>query len=96
MRPIQNNTLTLHNGPVCATCGRGYIGAHQCDPAELRRQALALLRQADAIDARNQSTPVRPHAPFDRTAGCPCRPENGGSGICGCILGGVQITCATG
>jgi len=24
---------------------------------------------------------------------CPCMPENGGSGICGCVLGGVQITC---
>lgn len=22
----------------------------------------------------------------DRTANCPCRPENGGSGICGCVL----------
>lgn len=24
---------------------------------------------------------------------CPCRHENGGSGICGCVLGGFQITC---
>ena len=25
--------------------------------------------------------------------GCPCRPENGGMGVCGCILGGPQVTC---
>ena len=29
------------------------------------------------------------------TSQCPCRPENGGSGICGCIFGGPQITCAS-
>lgn len=30
----------------------------------------------------------------DRTIfGCSCRPENGGSGICNCILGGPRITC---
>ena len=23
---------------------------------------------------------------------CPCMPENGGSGICGCVLGGPKIT----
>lgn len=28
----------------------------------------------------------------DRTAFCSCRKENGGSGICGCILGGLTIT----
>lgn len=26
-------------------------------------------------------------------AGCPCKPENGGSGVCGCTLGGVKVTC---
>ena len=26
------------------------------------------------------------------TSGCSCRKENGGSGVCGCILGGIQIT----
>lgn len=26
------------------------------------------------------------------TRNCPCRPENGGSGICGCILGGPVVT----
>lgn len=32
-------------------------------------------------------------APMDRMRQCPCRPENGGSGVCGCILGGLQVTC---
>lgn len=31
--------------------------------------------------------------PVDRTASCPCRPENGGSGVCGCVLGGPKVTC---
>ena len=31
--------------------------------------------------------------PSDRTRNCPCRPENGGSGVCGCILSGPKITC---
>lgn len=30
---------------------------------------------------------------IDPMAHCPCRPENGGSGICNCILGGPRITC---
>ena len=29
----------------------------------------------------------------DRAASCPCRPESGGSGVCGCILGGLKVTC---
>lgn len=31
--------------------------------------------------------------PLDRMHGCPCKPENGGSGVCGCILGGPSVTC---
>ena len=27
------------------------------------------------------------------TSACPCRRENGGSGVCGCTLGGPQVTC---
>lgn len=34
---------------------------------------------------------VSAHQP-DPTAGCSCRSENGGSGICGCVLGGPRIT----
>jgi hypothetical protein len=30
---------------------------------------------------------VSPYTPLDRTAGCPCSTENGGSGVCGCISG---------
>jgi hypothetical protein len=34
--------------------------------------------------------------PYTTTTGgtsrCSCRPENGGSGICGCVLGGPTIT----
>lgn len=85
MRPLQNDTIRLHNGPVCTVCGKCYIGTHQCDPSDLLRRAQELIDLA-------QRMPVRA-APVDRTASCPCRPENGGSGICGCIMGGLQITC---
>lgn len=30
----------------------------------------------------------------DHYTSCPCNPANGGSGICGCVLGGSQITCS--
>jgi hypothetical protein len=96
MARIQSeNASATYNGPICTTCGVGYVSSHQCDPAELRRQAMRLLQTADAIDAHNGSAPLRrASAPVvDRTAGCPCRPENGGSGICGCVLGGLRITC---
>lgn len=33
---------------------------------------------------------------WDRTRNCPCRAENGGSGVCNCILGGPQVWCLTG
>lgn len=102
MKIVTTTTSSLHNGPICGQCGVGFVSSHQCDPAELRRQAMVLLRAADSIDEHNKPkppwvppTPHRPYvapAPVDRTAGCSCRPENGGSGICGCILGGMQIT----
>jgi hypothetical protein len=37
--------------------------------------------------------PLRIEVSEDRMAGCPCRPENGGSGVCGCTLGGPEVTC---
>lgn len=37
--------------------------------------------------------PCCDEAHIDQTAGCPCRVENGGSGICGCVLSGWKITC---
>lgn len=40
--------------------------------------------------AMRSSQPMRTGA--DPTANCPCRPENGGSGICGCIRN-VKVTC---
>lgn len=74
------------NGPTCGTCDKPYLGTHYCAPADLLAKAQRLIELAQGIN-RN--------APVDRTAGCPCRPENGGSGICGCILGGMTITCTS-
>jgi hypothetical protein len=81
-------TTTTWNGPSCANCGKGYLGVHQCAPADIMariRHLMDLL--ADAASARpGRDLP-------DRTASCPCRPENGGSGVCGCILSGTKVTC---
>lgn len=30
---------------------------------------------------------------YDPTATCPCRVENGGSGVCGCVMGAPKVTC---
>lgn len=30
------------------------------------------------------AVPPKPITTTDPTAGCPCRPENGGNGVCGC------------
>jgi hypothetical protein len=77
--------LTAWNGPVCSTCGARYLGAHSCSREDIARRIAELARLMDALPS---ATPV------DRTAGCPCRPENGGSGVCGCIMGGATITCS--
>lgn len=73
------------NGAVCPACDKGYLGTHRCAPADLLRKAADLIERAGILS--------RGPSPVDRTAGCPCRPENGGSGVCGCILGGPQVTC---
>lgn len=76
-------TGQLWNGPICQTCGTRYLGHHSCSEADLLR------RIAELYALMNR----QPDAPMDRTRTCPCRPENGGSGVCGCILSGPQITC---
>lgn len=73
---------TLHNGPACGTCGARYIGQHTCSHADIVRRINELLGM---LDTRPRLVDTRPT--------CPCRPENGGSGVCGCVLGGPRITC---
>ena len=79
------STGVMWNGPICGTCGARYLGSHQCSQADILRRVnelLALLNQPNV--ARDT---------VDTTRNCPCRPENGGSGICGCIFGGPKVTC---
>ena len=78
------NGGALWNGPVCSTCGARYLDLHRCSREDIARRIAELARLMDVIDAPR---------PVDRMAGCPCRKENGGSGICGCVLGGMTITC---
>lgn len=87
------------HGPVCNICGQGYIGNHTCRTSVLRDKIAELQKMIDKIEKKQQdplkccppnTAPGWNWTPYD-TSGCPCRPENGGSGICGCIMGGPQI-----
>lgn len=82
---------TLWNGGACGTCGALYVGSHTCSIEDLLRRADQLRDMA--LEKFRGLGPEPTRGPIDRTAGCPCRPENGGSGVCGCILGGPQVTC---
>lgn len=75
----------MHNGPICYRCGATYIGSHACTCADFDRRIAALEQLRDQTCA--------PVATQDQTSTCPCRPENGGSGVCGCIRGGPTVTC---
>jgi hypothetical protein len=59
----------------------------------LREEVARLTRRIEDLERPGQ--PLGPAAPsLDPTARCPCRPENGGSGVCGCVLGsGSQVWC---
>lgn len=72
----------------------------------LDEEALALIakRIEEAVRAgvaaglrdANPPTELKPYISGEwtaRTQNCPCRRENGGSGVCGCILGGPKVTC---
>lgn len=69
------------NGPVCPTCNATYVGAHRCSRADLARRIAELARLMDSATETRVTM-----------KSCPCQPENGGSGVCGCILGGMTIT----
>lgn len=79
--------LTAWNGPICGTCGARYLESHACSHADIVRRVNELLA---LLDRQPAPSCVRP---LDSTRACPCRPENGGSGVCGCTLGGPQVTC---
>jgi hypothetical protein len=78
------------NGPTCGICGVRWLGSHSCRNADILRRIgeLAALLKPEPMEAPRQ----RGLAP-DPTGSCSCRPENGGSGVCGCILGGLKVTC---
>lgn len=76
------------NGPICPTCGARYLGAHTCSREDLQKRIIELAQQMVSAPSSGECLTAG-------TRNCPCRPENGGSGICGCVLGGPQITCST-
>jgi len=39
----------------------------------------------------NKARTIKTFKAYD-TSGCPCRPENGGNGVCGCILNNLVIS----
>lgn len=78
------SAVVAWNGGVCQVCTARYLGSHQCSADDLIRRAQELLRMAQGCSPGDSA---------DVTTGCPCRPENGGSGVCGCVLGGPKVTC---
>lgn len=95
--PVKGTSGTvawMWNGPICKACNTPYVGTHECRESDLQRRIDELQKQIDEL---------RGHAPkregvrlwqdelFEKN--CPCRKENGGSGVCGCTLGGTKITC---
>jgi hypothetical protein len=81
MMNISGSGTFTWNGPICGQCGAPYVNHHACSHEDILRRVRELLAIIDG------------QATSDRTGGCPCRPENGGSGVCGCVLSGPQITC---
>lgn len=69
------------NGPICGTCGAMFLDSHRCSATDLIRRINELVALLANVD------PVK-----EPTAGCPCRPENGGNGVCGCILNSLKVT----
>lgn len=84
MTVTTTSTGTMWNGGVCAICGARFVGSHSCSREDVARRISELLSFLNTLPMR---------APLDATQACPCRPENGGSGVCGCTLGGPQVTC---
>jgi hypothetical protein len=77
-------TASTWNGGFCQTCGARYLGSHACTNEDILRRVTELLGML------NRPTVARG---CDPTSACPCRPENGGGGVCGCVLSGPRVTC---
>lgn len=77
---------TWHSGPIsgCAICFPRASSRWQCPSCS---------GWVDASVPVHYCPPVTDWIPKDQTSSCPCRPENGGSGVCGCVLGSGQFIC---
>lgn len=89
MQTISSTSSTTWNGGTCSTCGALWINRHECSVMDLVRRADELrdmaLKKFEALNPQpTTGSPAKT---------CPCRPENGGSGVCGCTLGGPKVTC---
>lgn len=83
---------TLWNGGSCGICGALYLGSHECSVTDLLRRSDDLRDMALRRFKELNPQPTRgPNG--ERTVSCPCRPENGGNGVCNCTLGGPEVTC---
>lgn len=78
-------TCTIWNGGWCGTCGARHLGSHACSQEDILRRVQELL-------ALLPGTPRVSCRPSPAREGCPCRPENGGSGVCGCTLSATAVT----
>jgi len=85
-----SNSINTWNGGICTVCNTKWIDYHECDAKDLIDTAKRLLDRAEEILQKDN---FKRDNWSDARQSCPCRPENGGSGICGCILGGFRVTC---
>lgn len=85
-----NHRAEAWNGGVCGMCSERFLGSHQCSEDSLRRRIEDLEWQVERLRLQREELVGWPTA-FAES--CPCNPMNGGSGVCGCIMGGPQITC---
>lgn len=64
-----------------------------CKSCEIKDEIIRALQEALSVSLRlNPSITPYSYGSFDPSK-CPCNPALGGSGVCGCIMGGIQVTC---
>lgn len=96
MHNTNKPTYSTWNGPVCTTCGACYLRSHKCSPEDIKRRIAELLDLLGCPGCGQHINGAHfcpgPQDAKDYSETCPCNPKNGGSGVCGCILGGPRIT----
>lgn len=82
----------MTTGWLCPKCGSGVApSVERCPCGAEAKKAIGNPLDPFWNPQSDRSQYVRgyyPRLPVTNTMFCPCRKENGGSGVCGCILSG--------